>query len=126
MSELSAKKESELAAFRQAYADRLPARIDAIEEAWSVVCRAGHDQEHLDAVFYKVHNLHGSAAICGFRAVSDLAGALEAITKLALHGGVPTPEQQLEFAWWLDELKRVTRSPVCAPARIAVGEFRAP
>ncbi len=107
MSELSTRKESDLAAFRQAYAERLPERIVAIEEAWSMACRAGHGRENLDAVFYKLHNLHGSAATCGFQAVSDLAGALEAITKSALSGGAaPTPGQQSEFACRLEELKR--------------------
>ena len=113
MPEPSARHASDLAAFLQAYAERLPARIAAIEEGWNVVCNQNHSNEELDALFYRIHNLRGSAATCGFRAVSELAEVLETIVRsVGKDGTPPTASQRSEFALQFAELERAGRRSV--------------
>ncbi len=110
MSEPNAERLSALAAFRRDYFQRLPARVLAIEADWNVVCTADGGDERLEFLFRELHNLHGSAATCGFRAISNGAGALEEIVSGVRQCRMaPTVEQQSEFASRLDELKLALR-----------------
>jgi chemotaxis protein histidine kinase CheA len=125
MPEPSAQQQREIAAFRLQYSQRLAARIVDIEAIWKLVCRGDAGESGVEELFFKLHNLHGSAATCGFAAVSQLAGELEAIVKSVRDArSRPTPEQRVAFARRINELERARENAPRAQAPAASSDAR--
>jgi HPt (histidine-containing phosphotransfer) domain-containing protein len=94
-----------LAALRTAYAEHLPQRVRAIEEA-AAALRAG-DGEALRSLYHLVHRLTGSSAIYGFQQLSRASAALEDVLLPAWTGqGPSTVAGPASIAPLVDAIKR--------------------
>lgn len=87
-----------LETLRQGFVERLPQRLQAIEQCWAD-CRAGTaDLPALREGVRLAHSLGGSAQTFGFAAVGEAAARLEAALALWLaRQQLPDPEARAEL-----------------------------
>lgn len=77
-----------LAALRTAYAEHLPERVRAIEEAAAAL--RSDDVEAVRSLYHLVHRLTGSSAVYGFPQLSRASAALEDLLLAAWTGHAPS------------------------------------
>jgi len=77
-----------LADLRVAYADHLPERVRAIEEAAAAL--RSDDAEAIRSLYHLVHRLTGSSAVYGFPELSRASAALEELLLAAWTGQAPS------------------------------------
>src|SRR4051812_30021090 len=71
----------ELEKLNQAYRERLPEKISALEEEWAKVLQSAGQNEPLKDFHLKVHSLSGSGATYGLPVLSTAARKLELALK---------------------------------------------
>jgi two-component system OmpR family response regulator len=73
-------RRDDLASLRLIYAAELPGRLQAIEDAIQTLRERGYDAAVAGTLYEMAHRLAGSAAIYGFREVSEAAGRVGAFS----------------------------------------------
>jgi HPt (histidine-containing phosphotransfer) domain-containing protein len=98
----------ELRALQEQFAQRLPARLAEIDEAWRAARDSGWEPGALRLLLRLSHSLSGAAATFGFPAVAAAAARLESFLQEITRAGGPPVEQSAErLAGLLDELQRI-------------------
>lgn len=97
--------QAQLAALRQGFADQLPQRLAAIDEAHAAWCSCG-DAGPLGEYHRLVHSLTGAGATFGYDRISQLARQLERYLKqLSDADGAPLADHFAGAAGLLDEIR---------------------
>jgi chemotaxis protein histidine kinase CheA len=78
-SRLSPAHRQQLEALRQAYAQELPQKVQAVADAVASLPARGWDPEAFEAAYVLVHRLTGSSATFGFEPLRQAAAPLEAL-----------------------------------------------
>jgi chemotaxis protein histidine kinase CheA len=78
-SRLSPAHRQQLEALRQAYAQELPQKVQAVADAVTSLPTGGWEPEAFEAAYVLVHRLTGSSATFGFEPIRQAAATLEAL-----------------------------------------------
>lgn len=111
---------------RRVYALELPAKVEKVEQCFSLLRRNSADWDLLRTLQRLVHNLVGSGATFGFPMISEKAGVLNATLKSILSGISKMNDallQQMGVA--LNQLKEASLKSLPAPTALW-GDFRIP
>jgi diguanylate cyclase (GGDEF)-like protein len=104
--EKMAELQTQIKVLREAYAARLPQRIDQINETWNEISQGKWDLLRLEDIHMQIHKLTGSGASYGFLAISDIARNLEAqLSQLLQLMAAPLSAQVAEIDRLLVDLK---------------------
>ncbi len=120
--------EQELEKLRAGFADRLPMRLQGMEDEWRALQDQGWRREGARALHRSVHGLVGTAGSLGFLSVAKTARRLERRLVALLEGAEdPTAEQQNEIGSWfarIHDASREDRGGAMAPsaAKISVSQ----
>jgi chemotaxis protein histidine kinase CheA len=90
----AASFEAEFQALCLEYAEKLPARLQVIEEVWQELRRGSGATDGLEHFFRLLHSLAGSGTTFGFPALSQMARQLCNLLKPALESGAPLTSAQ--------------------------------
>jgi len=98
--------EQQLEKLRDGFADRLPARLMAMENDWRSLQDNGWSREGARALHRSVHGLIGTAGSLGFSSVAKTARRLERrLVALLEAADVPTAEQRREIEPWFGRIE---------------------
>lgn len=98
--------EQQLEKLRDGFADRLPARLKAMENDWRSLQDNGWSREGARALHRSVHGLIGTAGSLGFSSVAKTARRLERrLVALLEAADVPTAEQRSEIESWFGRIE---------------------
>lgn len=108
--------QDELAKLNQAYRERLPDKIAALEEVWLTIKASGGQVEPLKDFHLKAHSLAGSGATYGLPVLSAAARKLElALKEVMQEGGDTFLKKETSIEALFEALKVVTDSIVSEP-----------
>ncbi len=103
--------QAQLALLRQEYGRTLLEKIRAVEENWQALLAGPWDHATLVLVQRQIHNLAGSGATFGFRALSGIACKLELyLQAIGTQEGQPSPEQRANVARSLATLSQAAQT----------------
>ena len=115
--------QQQLNALRQAYLEKLPARVRQIESLWAAACDGACSQDELNTLYEAAHQLNGSGDSFGFQEITEATSYLEVVIKnLLVCGIVPTAEDRHKIPAALDALKNLAAERL-APASEPEGSF---
>jgi len=98
--------EQQLEKLRDGFADRLPARLKAMENDWRSLQDNGWSREGARALHRSVHGLIGTAGSLGFSSVAKTARRLERrLVALLEAADIPTAEQRREIEPWFGRIE---------------------
>ena len=108
----------ELGRLRQAFLERLPERVQAIETTLNDALSAEEvDRQRVDALFNLAHRLCGSAGIYGYPTVHEAAGAIERVAEGFRDAGLTDePRRLIELRQLVEALKRASRDAAAGSA----------
>lgn len=101
--------EQQLEKLRDGFADRLPARLKAMENDWRSLQDDGWSREGARALHRSVHGLIGTAGSLGFSSVAKTARRLERrLVALLEAADTPTAEQRTEIEPWFGRIENAS------------------